>query len=133
MRRLLRATPRDLEVEAYVRAVEPPLRATTRRLVDLIRDTVTDSRETIHHGTPKFCAGVELFCYVAAHADHVRLGFFEGARLDDPERLLEGTGKRLRFLKVGIGQPVPDAAARLIRQGAEHARASEPASRVRSP
>ena len=43
----------------------------------------------------------EHFCYLAAHNDHVNLGFKYGAALPDPEGLLEGPGKLMRHVKVG--------------------------------
>ena len=39
------------------------------------------------------------FCYVAAYAHHVNLGFYNGTALPDPHRLLEGTGKKMRHIK----------------------------------
>lgn len=43
----------------------------------------------------------EHFCYIAPFTSRVNLGFFYGADLPDPERLLEGNGKLLRHIKVG--------------------------------
>jgi Domain of unknown function (DU1801) len=34
--------------------------------------------------------------------DHVNLGFFRGAELDDSNGLLEGTGKGMRHVKIRI-------------------------------
>lgn len=42
----------------------------------------------------------EQFCYIAPLKDHVNLGFYYGADLDDPNGLLEGTGKNLRHIKI---------------------------------
>jgi hypothetical protein len=42
----------------------------------------------------------EHFCYIGAHRAHVNLGFYYGAELPDPEGLMEGTGKKLRHIKV---------------------------------
>jgi hypothetical protein len=42
----------------------------------------------------------EHFCYIGAHRDHVNLGFYYGAELPDPKGLLEGTGKKLRHIKI---------------------------------
>ncbi|MCZ6530335.1 MAG: DUF1801 domain-containing protein [Chloroflexi bacterium] len=42
----------------------------------------------------------EHFCYIGAQSTRVNLGFFYGAELSDPEGLMEGTGKRLRHVKV---------------------------------
>ena len=47
-----------------------------------------------------------------AHAD---VGFFLGAWLDDPDGLLEGTGKRMRHVKLRPGrEPDPSALTALI-------------------
>lgn len=42
----------------------------------------------------------EHFCYIGAQSTRVNLGFFHGAELSDPEGLMEGTGNRLRHVKV---------------------------------
>ena len=42
----------------------------------------------------------EHFCYIGAHKDYANLGFYYGANLPDPDGLLEGTGKKLRHVKV---------------------------------
>lgn len=42
----------------------------------------------------------EHYCYIAAHKAHVNLGFYYGARLPDPNHVLEGTGKLLRHIKL---------------------------------
>jgi Uncharacterized conserved protein len=40
------------------------------------------------------------FCYIALATKHVNLGLTEGARLDDPEGVLEGDGKQMRHIKI---------------------------------
>lgn len=42
----------------------------------------------------------EHYAYIAVHGAHVNLGFYHGALLPDPERLLEGSGKKLRHIKM---------------------------------
>ncbi len=42
----------------------------------------------------------EAYCYLMPQTDRVNLGFWWGAALDDPNKLLEGTGKKLRHVKV---------------------------------
>ena len=46
------------------------------------------------------------------HRDHVNLGFYYGAALEDPEGLLEGTGKKLRHVKVRDVEGTREAALR---------------------
>jgi hypothetical protein len=40
------------------------------------------------------------YAYLGAHKSHVNLGFYHGASLKDPAGLLEGTGKKLRHVKL---------------------------------
>ena len=42
----------------------------------------------------------ESYCYVAPQTGYVNLGFWWGAELEDPNGLLEGTGKKLRHVKI---------------------------------
>jgi hypothetical protein len=42
----------------------------------------------------------EHFVYIANYKQHVNLGFYQGAKMADPEKLLDGTGAGLRHIKV---------------------------------
>ena len=42
----------------------------------------------------------EHYAYIAVHRSHVNLGFYHSASLADPSGLLEGTGKKLRHVKL---------------------------------
>jgi hypothetical protein len=42
----------------------------------------------------------EHFCYIGVYGTHVNLGFNYGINLLDPNRLLEGTGKKFRHVKI---------------------------------
>jgi hypothetical protein len=48
--------------------------------------------------------------YVGVYAKHINLGFYWGAQMDDPEDVLEGSGKQLRHIKIrsqaDLGNPV---------------------------
>lgn len=48
------------------------------------------------------------FAYAAPHAAHVKLGFFGGVSLPDPEGRLTGTGKSLRQVKLDRPDDVTD-------------------------
>lgn len=90
-----------------------------RRLRKLIIDIYPDvvevpwpKQKIIGYGVgPKKMS--EHFCYIGAHREHVNLGFYYGADLPDPNELLEGTGKKLRHIKVRevekIAQPALNA------------------------
>src|SRR5215468_5769974 len=38
--------------------------------------------------------------YIGVYTKHINLGFYWGARMDDPEAVLEGSGKQLRHIKI---------------------------------
>lgn len=80
-----------------------------------MRGCGTDVRELLNDGHPIACVEDAAFGYVDAFRSHVNVGFFYGAVLDDSARLLEGTGKRLRHVKLRWGHPVnTDALGELI-------------------
>ena len=39
-------------------------------------------------------------CYIGVIKDHVNLGFPRGDELADPQRILQGTGKQMRHIKI---------------------------------
>lgn len=62
----------------------------------------------------------EHFCYIAAQREYVNLGFYYGAELSDPEGLLEGTGKKLRHIKVrDVDQVTRPALREMIEESLE--------------
>ena len=59
-----------------------------------------DVRELMHDGCPVACVEDAPFAYVNVFRSHVNVGFFHGYALRDPAALLEGTGKRMRHVKL---------------------------------
>ena len=73
-----------------------------------------DVRELLHDGHPTACVEDAAFGYVNAFSEHVNVGFFFGAVLDDPAGLLEGTGRRMRHVKLRPRQQVDGAALSVL-------------------
>lgn len=107
--RLSGAVRRDPEVDAWF-ALGDALRRMVEPWFEALRSCGEDVRELLHDGRPTACVGDAAFAYVDAFAAHANIGFFHGAALEDPARLLQGAGKRMRHVKLHWGQP-PDAAA----------------------
>jgi Domain of unknown function (DU1801) len=42
----------------------------------------------------------DAYCYIMPQKDYLNLGFFHGSELQDSQNLLEGTGKKLRHIKI---------------------------------
>jgi hypothetical protein len=66
----------------------------------------------------------ESYAYLAPQREWVNLGFYHGAVLDDPEGIIEGTGARIRHVKVRAHGPADDLLVVLLQQAKrERARA----------
>jgi hypothetical protein len=107
--RLPGALRRDPVVESWF-AGDNPLKALARPWFERMRACGADVREILHDGCPTACVRDAAFGYVAAFTAHVNVGFFHGATLADPAGLLEGSGKRMRHVKLHSGHAA-DAAA----------------------
>lgn len=108
--RFAAAARHDPAVEAWLARPDDPLRLTVGPWFERLRDSGPDVRELLHDGRPTACVGDAAFAYVDAFSGHAAVGFFEGASLSDPAGLLEGSGKRMRHVKLKWGQAVDEAA-----------------------
>ena len=91
---------RDPAIGAWMNEHPGELGAIARHWFDVIRECGNDVRELLHDGHPTACIADAAFAYVNAFKAHVNVGFFRGAELVDPARLLEGTGKYMRHVKL---------------------------------
>ena len=104
------AVAHDPAIDAWLGAQRDDLRPLVETWFARMRQRGGDVRELMHDGCPTACVGDAAFGYVNAFRDHVNVGFFFGALLNDPARLLEGTGKRGRHVKLRPGCAVDSAA-----------------------
>ena len=91
--------PGAADVDRFVADVELPLRAIVEALRAMIRSEVPALREQLKMDIPWYSLR-EGVCYIAPYSKHVNLGFPFGAHIKDPKKLLEGTGKNLRHVKI---------------------------------
>lgn len=106
-------------VDAWFEAVPPSQRATLLELRNLVFSVVPDAVEEIKWSRPCYSAARGLFCYLHSTRSHATLGFQKGTSLQDPDHLLEGTGKDMRHIKFqGSLGPLKAGVRKLIRQAA---------------
>lgn len=106
---------RDPAIEAWMMQHAGELGSMARRWFEVMRNCGDEVREVFHDGCPVACLGDVPFAYVNAFTAHVNVGFFQGAGLPDPQRLLQGSGRFMRHVKLKPGEPVdPSALLKLI-------------------
>ena len=94
------------EFDDIVEMTPEPLRPVTIRLKELLLAADPDACIVVRPGDRAATFGVgprkmsEGYCYILPHANWVNLGFYRGVDIPDPEELLEGTGARMRHIKV---------------------------------
>jgi hypothetical protein len=108
--RLSGGVKQDPAVDFWLTNDPIELRSIAREWFVLMRQCGDDVRELIHDGCPVACVEDAPFGYVNTFKSHVNVGFFHGATLNDPAGLLEGSGKRMRHVKLNSRREL-DAAA----------------------
>jgi hypothetical protein len=111
-------------VEEFTRKLDPERRKVAVELRALINKAAPQAEETVAWGYPWWKLNGWL-CTVYTAGDHINFGFSRGAELDDPDGMLEGTGKGMRHIKVFDVSEIKKAKfTRLLKQAAELNRAS---------
>jgi hypothetical protein len=112
--RLSTSVKRDPAVDMWLADEPVELRSIAREWFEQMRRCGDDVRELMHDGCPVACIEDAPFGYVNSFKSHVNVGFFYGAMLDDPAGMLEGTGKRMRHVKLKPGADLNAAALRRL-------------------
>jgi hypothetical protein len=87
-------------INAYVKDKDEKLREVAQGLRRLMKKTVAGTKETVNPWKiPTFESNGPM-CLLMVGKNHVTFGFLRGTDLPDPAKLLEGTGKSLRHVKL---------------------------------
>jgi hypothetical protein len=93
----------DPAIDAWMKKHEGELGGLAFQWFEVMRSCGDEVRELLHDGCPVACVGDAPFGYVDVFTSHVNVGFFQGAALPDPARLLQGDGKFMRHVKLRPG------------------------------
>ena len=104
------AVKHDAAIDAWLHSRPDDLRPLAAQWFALMRQCGDDVLELMHDGCPTACVKDAPFGYVNVFRDHVNVGFFHGAALEDHAGLLEGSGKRMRHVKLKPGREINVAA-----------------------
>src|SRR5215470_5199776 len=106
---------RDPAIDIWMKEHTGELGRIAKHWFGIMRTCGDDVREVLHDGHPTACVADAAFAYVNVFKAHVNVGFFRGAEIADPDRLLEGTGKFMRHVKLSLARDLDAAAlSRLI-------------------
>jgi hypothetical protein len=101
-----RRSPDPLLLE-YLSAREPHIAALALQARDAVLEEIPTALEkttNVKYAIVvnfSFVPGIKgVFCGIVIYPRHINLGFFQGARLPDPGKLLEGTGKAHRHTRI---------------------------------
>lgn len=108
--RLSGAVRHDPAIDAWLQSHAGDLGAIANYWFNVMRQCGDEVLELIHDACPVACLGDAPFAYVNVFTSHANVGFFQGASLPDPDRLLQGSGKFMRHMKLRPGTSVNDAA-----------------------
>jgi hypothetical protein len=120
-------------IDGYVQGKNPNLKPVVDAVRALVRKAVPKSREAINPwGIPVFDWNGTL-CYLMVGKNHVTFGFPRGTSLRDPTKLLQGTGRNLRHVKLREVSDVHDANLKQLILQAKKLNREEPLSASMRP
>ena len=103
-----------------LRITEESLRPVVKALRKLVFEIDPDACETVRLGDRAATYGVgprkmlDGYAYILPYRQWVNLGFYQGVGLTDPGGLLEGTGARMRHVKVRSLEDADKSAVRAL-------------------
>ena len=86
-------------VDAWMAELALEKRRVAEALRKLILEADAQFQESVKWGNPVYEKEGRV-CYIADMGRYMNLGFFQGAKLTDPEGRIEGTGKGMRHIKI---------------------------------
>ncbi len=88
--------PFDSEISSLAQKLRDYLRKETKPTIEL----VGDSTISVNIGYGFTEKAWDCFCAIIVYSKHINISFPSGAFLSDPHGLLQGTGKRIRHIKI---------------------------------
>jgi hypothetical protein len=113
-------------IDAYVERKGPKLFEVAEGLRRLVKKSVTGVKESVNPWRlPTFESNGPM-CYFSIASQHITFGFLRGTSLADQGKLLEGTGKNLRHVKLRQVEDLGNPELRKLIQAAAKLNKKEP-------
>src|SRR5262245_5465029 len=120
----------EVWIDGYVKKAGK-LESVTKAVRALVKRTVKGGEEYMNPWKiPSFDSNGPLCCFMVGK-EHVTFAFLRGAALPDPEKLLEGTGKGVRHVKLrSLADVKKPGVKRLIAEAAKLNKKNPPSGRM---
>ena len=92
-------------LEEIAAKLNPPQRKIADKLRTLTKKTLPEIIETVKWGNITYLLDGKNLAWIIFYKNHVDFGFFRGTELES--KLLEGTGKGIRHIKIPNDEDVP--------------------------
>ncbi len=96
-----------MNIEEFLKSYTPKVKEVSLELRKIALELLPGTEEILYEGWKNFTYGTgksrtdkDLIIYIAPFKDSVNLGFYRGTNLPDKKKLLKGTGKLLRHIKL---------------------------------
>lgn len=86
-------------VDTYVAGLSPDQAEIVSTLRQIVLEAAPGAKESFKWAQPVYESGGP-FCYIKAFKNAVNFGFWRGVDLEDPGGRLEGSGEKMRHIKV---------------------------------
>ncbi len=106
-------------VDEYIASLEGWQAEAVATLRGLIREAAPDAAESIKWAQPVY-EDNGPFCYIKAFKSHVNFGLWRGVDIPDPHGLLQGSGDKMRHVRLtGVEDIRPDAFRDMVRSAVQ--------------
>jgi hypothetical protein len=97
----------DPRLLGFLSAYDPQIAELALALREMVLEEAPEAIESIYDAYSAVAIGFSFtgrlkdgFCHIAAYTRYVNLGFNRGASLADPQKVLAGTGKSVRHIRI---------------------------------
>ena len=103
-------------VDEYIAAFDDWRTDAMKRLREVVKEGAPHSAVAIKWAQPVWEWNGPMI-WMKAYPKHVNIGFWRGTEMDDPKKVLQGDGERMRHIKITTVDEIPaDALRELVKQ-----------------
>ena len=103
-------------IEAIMKNLDRQKKEIAEKLRSIISKTLSNAVETVKWGSITYLVNEKNLAWILFYRNHVDFGFFMGAKLKS--KLLEGTGKGLRHIKIRTPEDIDESEITSLLKGA---------------